>query len=383
MLRRRRHGRAAGFHLPRIGTGDLGVGQVRSTNAAGSSAAASTWTIQQALPVPFFETASSAATWCACAWNSNNRLCRSVGTRGTDAAKPAKAAGTATSTGRMRSTTGDGRGTQDNGLCHPRAPHARRRYKVRPARNSHLLHDFLVEADAWRASVGDDPHTQRPALSSSLSVSFASCRYCRPTGVEAKTSPWAARSNQAMADTGCTDAPCCAWVICRCSGRSTSHDTSSRIEEVSVGGESGNEARPAITTGVFDLPQCVAADHPLRFPPAGARLVKDGRLCIRRPYQHSQPARPGSTTRQSDEVSYPPCRPLGIRPLFSHPLPASSQGHSRASFGRYGSACGKPPHFSPQSPRESPCPTPRPIPGIAFPVSCLSIAPTFRNSFSQ
>ena len=63
------------------------------------------------------------------------------------------------------------------------------------------------------------------------------------------------------------------------------------IEEVSVGGESGNEARPCNYDWVLSIRrQCVAADIPFVFHQTGARLVKDGRLYrIRRPYQHSQP----------------------------------------------------------------------------------------------
>lgn len=98
--------RAAGFHLLEIGTGDLGAGQIALYERCGFvRCGVDVDYFRKHYPVPFSQTASNAATWCACAWNSNNRLCRSVGTRGTDAASSAKAAGTATSTGRMRSTT--------------------------------------------------------------------------------------------------------------------------------------------------------------------------------------------------------------------------------------------------------------------------------------
>lgn len=67
------------------------------------------------------------------------------------------------------------------------------------------------------------------------------------------------------------------------------------IEEVSVGGESGNEARPCNYDWVLSIRrQCVAADIPFAFHQTGARLVKDGRLYrIRRPYQHSQARKAG------------------------------------------------------------------------------------------
>ena len=67
------------------------------------------------------------------------------------------------------------------------------------------------------------------------------------------------------------------------------------IEEVSVGGESGNEARPCNYDWVLSIRrQCVAADIPFVFHQTGARLVKDGRLYrIRRPYQHSQARKAG------------------------------------------------------------------------------------------
>ena len=67
------------------------------------------------------------------------------------------------------------------------------------------------------------------------------------------------------------------------------------IGEVSVGGESGNEARPCDYAWVLSLrEQCVAADVPFCFHQTGARLVKDGRLYrIRRFYQHAQARKAG------------------------------------------------------------------------------------------
>lgn len=64
----------------------------------------------------------------------------------------------------------------------------------------------------------------------------------------------------------------------------------STIEEVSVGGESGVDARPCDYDWVLYLrEQCVNANVPFRFHQTGARLIKDGReYRIYRRYQHSQ-----------------------------------------------------------------------------------------------
>ncbi|MGN0532661.1 MAG: DUF5131 family protein [Eubacterium sp.] len=62
------------------------------------------------------------------------------------------------------------------------------------------------------------------------------------------------------------------------------------IEEVSVGGESGNEARACNYDWILDLRnQCVEANVPFRFHQTGARFIKDGKeYRILRRYQHSQ-----------------------------------------------------------------------------------------------
>ncbi len=67
------------------------------------------------------------------------------------------------------------------------------------------------------------------------------------------------------------------------------------IEEVSVGGESGQGARIIDYDWVTDLQrQCIEADVPFRFHQTGARLVKQGRLYrIPRSHQHSQARRAG------------------------------------------------------------------------------------------
>lgn len=62
-------------------------------------------------------------------------------------------------------------------------------------------------------------------------------------------------------------------------------DTS--IEEVSVGGESGVEARPCNYDWVLSLrKQCVKYNVPFRFHQTGAKLIKDGKLYrIKRKFQ--------------------------------------------------------------------------------------------------
>ena len=73
----------------------------------------------------------------------------------------------------------------------------------------------------------------------------------------------------------------------------------SGIEEVSAGGESGNEARPCDYAWVLALrEQCVSADIPFCFHQTGAQLLKDGRLYrIPRRYQHSQARKAGINYR--------------------------------------------------------------------------------------
>lgn len=63
-----------------------------------------------------------------------------------------------------------------------------------------------------------------------------------------------------------------------------------RIERVSAGGESGNEARICSYDWILSLRrQCVDAGVSFTFHQTGARFLKDGRLYrIKRPYQKSQ-----------------------------------------------------------------------------------------------
>ena len=67
------------------------------------------------------------------------------------------------------------------------------------------------------------------------------------------------------------------------------------IELVSVGGESGCEARVCNYDWVLDIRrQCMEAGVPFRFRQTGAKLLKDGVLyCIKRQYQHSQAKQAG------------------------------------------------------------------------------------------
>ena len=67
------------------------------------------------------------------------------------------------------------------------------------------------------------------------------------------------------------------------------------IEEVIVGGESGNNARTCDYDWVLDLrTQCIEKNIPFHFKQTGARFVKDGHLFnIKRQDQHSQAAKAG------------------------------------------------------------------------------------------
>ena len=67
------------------------------------------------------------------------------------------------------------------------------------------------------------------------------------------------------------------------------------IEEVIVGGESGNNARICDYDWVLDLrSQCIDTKVAFHFKQTGAKFVKDGRLYqIKRQDQHSQAAKAG------------------------------------------------------------------------------------------
>ena len=69
----------------------------------------------------------------------------------------------------------------------------------------------------------------------------------------------------------------------------------SSVEEVTVGGESGSEARTCNYSWVSDLrTQCIEKNVSFHFKQTGARFVKDGRLYnIKRKDQHLQAAKAG------------------------------------------------------------------------------------------
>lgn len=71
------------------------------------------------------------------------------------------------------------------------------------------------------------------------------------------------------------------------------------VEQIMVGGESGNEARACHYDWVLDIRrQCVEHGISFRFRQTGARLVKDGRLYrIRRQHQFSQARKAGINYR--------------------------------------------------------------------------------------
>lgn len=165
--------------------------------------------------------------------------------------------------------------------------------------------DFLLEeADAWRAEAWEMMRIRHD-----LRFLFFTKRIDRlaavlpPTGAtDMRMSSSAARSkirrwpitgcccsSRRRSATGSSSAP-------RCWDRSTSHAISRPpVEEVSAGGESGNEARPCDDAWVLGLrEQCVAADISFCFHQTGARFVKDGRMYrIHRRYQHSQARKAG------------------------------------------------------------------------------------------
>lgn len=74
------------------------------------------------------------------------------------------------------------------------------------------------------------------------------------------------------------------------------------IEEVSVGGESGVEARPCNYDWILDLRhQCIEKDVPFLFHQTGAHFIKDGRMYrIKRGYQLAQAKKAGIDYRIGD-----------------------------------------------------------------------------------
>lgn len=197
-----------------------------------------------------------------------------------------------------------------------------------------------------RRSVGDDPHTQRPAL-------FLHHQAYRPphAGIAARLGRRLRKPRRGLHGREPGDGrlpaafaagrPPCAtsWSSAhRCLGRSTSHGTSPPgSKRYPSGANRATKPAPAITTGCF---RSAASASRQTFPSFSTKPARDlsrtgaftasaARTSIRRP------ARPGSTTRQSDEVS-PPIRPARV-PASGSCFPTSrsrpsSQGHSRASF---------------------------------------------------
>lgn len=71
------------------------------------------------------------------------------------------------------------------------------------------------------------------------------------------------------------------------------------IEQVSVGGESGTDARICDYNWILDIRrQCMEHDVPFHFHQTGAKFVKDGKLYrIKRGYQLEQAAKAGINFR--------------------------------------------------------------------------------------
>lgn len=78
-----------------------------------------------------------------------------------------------------------------------------------------------------------------------------------------------------------------------------------KIEEVTVGGESGKYGRPLDFGWVLDLHgQCREAGIPFCFHQTGSHLIKDGRLYhIPREYQHSQARKAGLNTSWHEKIN--------------------------------------------------------------------------------
>lgn len=74
-----------------------------------------------------------------------------------------------------------------------------------------------------------------------------------------------------------------------------SHHLDLSFEEVSAGGESGNDARPCDYEWILSIRrQCAERGIPFTFHQTGARFIKEGKLYrIRREFQHSQARRAG------------------------------------------------------------------------------------------
>ena len=76
------------------------------------------------------------------------------------------------------------------------------------------------------------------------------------------------------------------------------------IDEVSVGGESGYNARPCNYDWILEIrQQCIEKNIPFRFHQTGANFVKDGKCYrIKRQLQHSQADKANINYRLEDVV---------------------------------------------------------------------------------
>ena len=181
------------------------------------------------------------------------------------------------------------------------------RYKVQPGEMVYtcFTSDFLVEeADAWRAEAWEMIRTR-----SDLRFFFITKRIDRL--MQVLPPDWGEGyenlavgctvENQSMADYRLPlllEAPLrhkliiCAPLL---GPLDIARYLTSEIEEVSAGGESGNDARPCDFDWVLSIRrQCLDADIPFCYHQTGARLVKDGRLYrIRRRFQHAQARKAG------------------------------------------------------------------------------------------
>ena len=85
------------------------------------------------------------------------------------------------------------------------------------------------------------------------------------------------------------------------------------IEEVSVGGESGYNARPCNYDWILDIRrQCVEKNVPFRFHQTGANFIKDGKIYrIKRAFQRSQ-ARKANINFRISENSVPDSADMSV-----------------------------------------------------------------------
>ena len=259
------------------------------------------------------------------------------------------------------------------------------RYKVPPGEMVYtcFTSDFLVEeADAWRAEAWEMIRIRSDLrFSSSPSVSTASCRYCRPTGAGLRK-PRRGLHGREPGD-GRLPAAFAAGRPLRhklviCAPLLGPLDIARYLipgsKRYPSGANRATKPAPAITTGYFRSAANASRQRSPSFSTkpvhglsrTGAFTASAARTSIRRP------ARPGSTTRQSDEVSPPSALQALRHPALVFPHPAPGPLHkaipappSRPVRLRHAVTRS---HISPAiSLGNRPCPTPRPIPRNRFP----------------